>query len=155
MHKSSVYATPDPRALPLDTLVHLDHPTAAADLSFLSTDSQLPRISHIAFCFDLHKDHTVGVQIQPLLAALSPLPGVTQCTFQGMGPTELWPLLQAFPDVEDLSLEFFEDLSDVELFGLTACAPNLARLTLTYCRDPTPTGIVALCLRLDGLEYIK
>lgn len=127
-------------------------PSTAADLAVLRARSSIKPFDEATYLFGRGPDLDEG-PLQPFIASLSCMPDIFSVELDGCRRDESLSLLSLFPGIEYLGLAFLPSFNDVSLRALTSCA-ELAHLTLTCCNGITPTGLLALCVRLPQLRTV-
>ncbi|MEW5299657.1 MAG: hypothetical protein WDW36_002650 [Sanguina aurantia] len=135
--------------------------TAGADLSLLlQRMDALPAIGRARYLFVCDYDEIIwGRQngtpgsLQPFIASLPGMPGVSWLDVSGIEPADLASLLDKFPDLLELTLRGMVDMDDLELQQATA-AKGITGLKMLFCHSITPMGLLALCQRLPMLRQV-
>lgn len=129
---------------------HVTNTSNSADLSYLlATMAKHEAIKVVNIRLDCSQPD-VPPLLQPFLAALPLMVGVTQCELVGLIDGQLSTALSLFPDVQTVGLVSMNDMSDVELQDLVVCR-SLTAIVLTACNKVTPMGLLSLCQRLPNL----
>lgn len=92
--------------------------------------------------------------LQPIIAVLPCMTGVTRCEFSGCSPSTFGQLLAAFPDLSHVTICTDPEFGDMRLCDMASCG-QLCSLTLEDCHSVTPMGLLAMCLRSPSLRVVK